>query len=62
MHCIFVHAELHFIEVAREQDAAAMQQTHVVADVLKLAQVVRGDDGRQTSVPRRLRQTGSLTA
>ena len=27
-----------------------MQQTDVVADVLQLTQVVRGDDGRQTSV------------
>ena len=27
-----------------------MQQTDMVADVLQLTQVVRGDDGRQTSV------------
>ena len=50
MHCILYMPSFIVVQIAREQDAAAMQQTDMVADVLQLTQVVRGDDGRQTSV------------
>ena len=45
----FEHAELHLVQITREQDAAAVQQADMVADVLELAQVVRGDDRRQAA-------------